>query len=410
MKNFISKILLLVFVFSLVSIPALADTKEPSVSADGAVLMDAQTGKILYSKNMNAEYPPASTTKLMTALLTIERCKLDDIVKIGQVPPLADGSKIYIYEDEEISVENLLYALLLVSANDCAEALAEHISGSIDNFAKEMNVRAKELGCLNTNFVNPSGLYDENHKTSAMDLALIMRELTKHPEYTKISSTLSYKIPATNKCDKERPLSNENKLIQKFSSYYYEGCDAGKTGYTIKSQHSYVASASRNGQRLIVALIHDSNKTFFPDSRNLFDYGFSNFNLVKLFSKDDEVTSYVKDDLIVPLYAANDTFYVKSIDSKILPKITLIDKDLTNLPFNKGDIILKANLAYDNNVIDSIDLKSGIDHEVKTFSTSAIKNATNTLLKTLFYALGALSLVVIALLLRKKYRNYKRKK
>lgn len=410
MKKFVSKILLLIFMFTLVSVPISAATKEPSVSADGAVLMDAQTGEILYSKNMNMSYPPASTTKLMTALLAIERCKLDDIVKVGQVPPLADGSKIYIYEDEELSVQNLLYALLLVSANDCAEALAEHIGGSMDNFAKEMNIRAKELGCLNTNFVNPSGLYDENHKTSAMDLALIMRELTKHPEYTTISSTLSYKIPPTNKCDKERPLSNENRLIQKFSTYYYEGCDAGKTGYTVKSQHSYVASASRNGQRLIVALIHDGNKTFFNDSRNLFDYGFANFNLVKLFSKGDEVSTYVKDELCVPLYAAKDTFYVKATDSTLLPQITLIDDDLSKVPFNKGDVILKANVIFNNKVIESIELTSGIDHTVKTFSTAIIKDTANTLLKTILYILGALFLAVSALLLRKKFKKYLAKK
>lgn len=388
-----------------------ADNKIPSVSADGAVLMDAQTGEILYSKNMDSAYPPASTTKLMTALLTLENCNLDDVVTIGANPPKAEGSKIYIYEGENIKIRDLLYALLLVSANDSAEALAEHIGGSIDNFAQEMNKRARELGCTDTNFVNPSGLYNKNHKTSAKDLALIMRELVSHPEYSKIATSLSYKIAPTNKCSKARPLYNENKLLQSFSSYYYKGCEGGKTGYTVQSQHSFVASASKGGRRLIVALIHDSKKTFFCDSIKLFNYGFENTKLMKMFSKGQQVTTYAENDLYIPLYAASNFYYVKKSDSKVIPKLSLIDKDLSNISFKKNDVVMKADIMYsDNKRLGSISLLSGIDHKINTAVPIVSKKTSSLILKAVLYIFIAMCSVVIVLLIRKNLRRSLRKK
>lgn len=410
MNRFLSIVVSVLLFFTFLPCEVYAATGEiPSVSADGAVLMDAETGEILYSKNMDSAYPPASTTKLMTALLTFEKCNLDDVVTIGANPPKADGSKIYIYEGENIKVRDLLYALFLVSANDSAEALAEHISGSIGNFAQEMNKRAQELGCTDTNFVNPSGLYDKNHKTSAKDLALIMRELVKQPEYSKIATTLSYKIAPTNKCSKERPLSNENRLLQSSSCYYYKGCEGGKTGYTSQSQHSFVASASKDGRRLIVALIHDSKKTFFNDSIKLFNYGFSNTKLVKMFSKGEQVTTYVNDNLYIPLYASKDFYYVKKADSAIIPKVSLIDKDLTNISFKKNDAVIKADIICGDKRLGSVDLLSGIDHSLKSPAPSASKKTSSLILKFILYALIAFSAAVILLLIRKNIRKRKRK-
>lgn len=247
------------------------------VAADSAVLMDGKTGEILYSKNMDTAYPPASTTKIMTALLTLENCKLEDIVTIGKNPPKTDGNNICLIEDEQFTVKDLLHALILESANDCANALAEHISGSVEKFAIRMNERAKELGCKSTNFMNPSGLYHKSHKSSAKDMALIMMELTKHSEFTDIATTMSYSIPSTNKTVRERSIPNRNRLLIKNSGFYYEGCIGGKTGYTIQSKHSYVASAIRDDRQLIVALVHDKEKKFYSDTIRLFNYGFSKF-------------------------------------------------------------------------------------------------------------------------------------
>lgn len=253
---------------------ASAQTSKLWVAADSAVLMDGKTGEILYSKNMNTAYPPASTTKIMTALLVLENCKLDDIVTIGKKPPNTEGNNICLIVEEQFTVKDLLYALILESANDCANALAEHISGSVENFALKMNERAKELGCKNSNFVNPNGLYHKYHKSSARDMALIMRELIKYKEFTEIATTMSYSIPATNKTVRERLIPNRNKLLIKNSGVYYEGCIGGKTGYTIQSKHSYVAGAVRGNSELIVALVHDQEKKFYEDTIKLFNFGF----------------------------------------------------------------------------------------------------------------------------------------
>ncbi|MDW8799844.1 D-alanyl-D-alanine carboxypeptidase [Clostridium sp. A1-XYC3] len=377
----------------------------PSVSADSVVLMDALTGELLYAKNPDTAYPPASTTKLMTALLTLERLDLDDTVKVGKKPPLADGSKIYLFEDEEIKVRDLLYGLLLASGNDCAEALAEKISGSVDNFAVEMNKRALELGAKNTNFINPSGLFHDKHKTSAKDLALIMRELSKNPEYTKIATTSSYKVAPTNKSSAERPLWNENKLVQKSSMYYYEGCQGGKTGYTVQSQHSYVSVASRGDQKLIVALVHDNNKTFFPDAVSLFNYGFNNFKLTPLFKKGDFITNYTSEGLTIPLLAASDFYYIQEKGSTGIPKCTLNDKSLGNKYFKKGETIADASITYNNKNIGTLKLMSGNDHELKQVFQDNVLN--KNYLKTK-YVVPASIVAVLALLFFVRKLNSKR--
>ncbi|MET7039244.1 D-alanyl-D-alanine carboxypeptidase family protein [Clostridium botulinum] len=382
MKLIFYKILCSILLFSLFfSNVALAKDSKPNlkIAADGVVLMDSKTGKIIYSKNPDKPYPPASTTKIMTALLTLERGNLDDIVTIGRKPPLAEGSKIYILEGEKIKVRDLLYGLLLASANDCAEALAEYLSGSLDNFSKDMNKRAKELGCTNTNFVNPSGLYNNKHRTSARDLAIIMNELVKQPEYSKIATTLSYNIPPTNKSKEKRPLWNENKLIQKHSNFYYKGCEGGKTGYTVQSDHSYVASVNKNNHRIIVALVHDKEKNFFDDSVKLFNYGFNNFTLDLLYPKDSYVTTYTNDNLKVPLYASKDFYYLKPKDDNMAPDLKLENTNLKNLKFKKGDVVLSANLSRGSNSVGSLTLKSGVDHKsVNIFTNNVISKHLNT--------------------------------
>lgn len=403
MKKFLTILLSSIIIFSNINLKVLAKEPEPTVSAEGAVLMDATTGEILYSKNMNAAFPPASTTKIMTALLTLEKCNLDDIVTVGKNPPFADGSKIYIFEGEQLTVRDLLYGLLLPSANDCAEALAEHISGSIDEFAKLMNKRAKELGCENTNFVNPSGLYNENHKTSAKDLALIMRQLSSMPEYKTIATTLATKIAPTNKNKEERPLWNENRLIQKNSRYYYDGIIGGKTGYTVQSEHSYVAAATRNGQRLIVALVHDKNKTFFEDSVNLFNYGFNNYKLEKLFSKGDEITNYKSENLTIPLIAGEDFYYVKEKNSNEVPTYTLPQTNLSDRSFKTGDILLEAPVTFSNKQIGNLKIASGTDHEIKpVFSFKSDSKVNNNLL---YFAVPGIAIILLMAVFIKRYRR-----
>lgn len=386
MRKFVVLLLISLLVLSNFSSLVYAKGNPPAVSADSAVLIDANTGEILYNKNMDTAYPPASTTKIMTALLTLENCNLDDVVTVGKNPPLADGSKIYLFEGEKITVRDLLYGLILVSANDCAEALAEYISGSMDKFAEKMNAKALELGCKDTNFVNPSGLFDPNHKTSAKDLALIMRALVLNSEYTKIATTQSYKIAPTNKSSLERPLWNENKLIQKGSKYYYNGCEGGKTGYTIQSDHSYVASATRNGHRLIVALVHDKNKTFFEDAPALLNYGFNNYDLVKLYSKGDFISNYSKNGIEIPLLTNEDIYFIREKGSTLRPTLKIkTESDLALKKIHKGDIVGNVTINSQN-----YPLVSSIDYNLTTSIGSVVSNKNNTN----FYIVASTILIV----------------
>ncbi|CAB1240135.1 serine hydrolase [Clostridium sp. MT-14] len=372
MKKTITFILLFLLICSGSSYNVYAKETPPSVSADSAVVLDAATGEILYAKNPDSAYPPASTTKIMTALLTLENTNLDDKVVIGNNPPAVEGTRLGLFPGEELTVRDLLYGLLLASDNDCAEALAEHISGSLHKFAAKMNTRAKELGAKNTNFINPTGLFNEKHKTSARDLSLIMRELHKNPEYSKIATSISYTIPPTNKSSKPRTVWNENKLVQKQSMYYYSGCQGGKTGYTIQSLHSYTAVATRNGETLIVALVHDKNKTFFPDSISLFNFGFNNFQLVKLYSKGDLVTTYNKNKLSVPLIADSNFYYVKEKGDKALPHLSIKNENLSFKLFKVGDVVSSADIYFKGKNIGKLNLSSGISHDEKQILNSDI--------------------------------------
>jgi D-alanyl-D-alanine carboxypeptidase len=411
MRKLTAIILLSIFIVFNIAPAVKAQANPPPASADSVVLMDATTGKILYEKNKDSAYPPASTTKIMTILLVLEKTNLDDIVTVSKNASLADGSKIYIREGEKLPVKELLYGLTLASANDCAVALAEHISGSVEEFAKLMNERAKSLGAKNTNFVNPNGLYDVNHKTSAYDLALIMQELTKYEKYKEIATTPSYIMAATNKCDLKRPLWNGNRLIQPGDPYYYEDCIGGKTGYTIQSKHSYIAAASRNGQKLIVSLVHDSPKTFFKDSRALLDYGFDNFELSEYFKKGDVVSNEtLKDGTVLPLLASKDLYIVKDKNSTPSEVIKLSELKLDKLTIKKGDLVSKATITFDKDSY-SLDLTSGIDYAKKKSSLSKLflKDATknsSVIVNVMKYILIILVLFIIFI----KIRNTKRKR
>ncbi|MBU3160121.1 D-alanyl-D-alanine carboxypeptidase [Clostridium frigoris] len=373
MKKLIAILLTSLFLSYNIATTVKASVKSPpkGISADSVVLLDATTGKLLYEKNKDSAYPPASTTKIMTILLVLEHSNLNDIVTVSKNASLTEGSRIYLVAGEKLTVKELLYGLILASANDCAVALAEHVSGTTQKFAKLMNSKADALGCKNTNFVNPNGLYNIKHKTSAYALSLIMQELTKHPEFKVIATTPSYKMASTNKSKIKRPLWNENRLIHKDDPNYYSGCEGGKTGYTTESQHSYIAVATRNGQRLIVVLVHDSKKTFFPDSRKLLDYGFENFELVKQFSKNDVVSKLtLEDGTVLPLLASKDLYIVKAKNSTSTSTTKIEQKKINSSSIKKGDLVNKAVISFGENSY-PLDLTSGINY---TKNTSALKN------------------------------------
>lgn len=248
----------------------------PQISSEGAVLMDADTSALLYSKNSETKYYPASITKLMTALLVAERTNLSDTVIFSKAATTnleAGAVTLNMAEGDKLTVEQCLYGLMLKSANDVANGLAEHVSGSVSSFAQLMNAKAKELGCTNTNFVNPNGLNNSNHYTTPHDMALIAKAAFQNSVVRKVCSTVRYQIPATKKAG-ARTVTMGHKMINSSDSRYYPGVVGGKTGFTSLAGNTLVTYAEKNGSRLIVVIMK-SKSTHYGDTKALLDYGFA---------------------------------------------------------------------------------------------------------------------------------------
>ena len=241
------------------------DEQQLDISAKAAVVMDASTGQVIISRNKDMELPPASTTKVMTAIVALDKAKLTDTFKVSRAAAAKSPSKVYLRPGDEITVEALLYSLLLKSANDSAAALAEGVAGSEDAFARMMTEKARSIGALHTNFRNASGLPSDDHYTTAYDLALILRYALQDERFNQISTT---KFATLNMGQKERMLlKNHNKLL-----WFYDGAGAGKTGYTIAARHCYVGEANCSNTKLIVALLRSGD--CWGDSKKLLDKGF----------------------------------------------------------------------------------------------------------------------------------------
>lgn len=288
MKKLITSLLLTVYIISSF-VCVSAEYSKPQINAKSAILIDASTGQIIYEKDMDAKKFPASTTKIMTAILAIENLELTDMLTadeetIDSVP--RDTSNIALDYGEEISVEDLLYATLLASGNDSSNVLAKGVSGSLDEFAKFMNEKAKEFGARNTNFANANGLHDENHYTSAYDLAQIMRHAISNETFCKVINTVLYDAMPTNKQEEVRTFANSHQMI-KTTPYAYQGTIGGKTGWTTDAGHTLVTACERNGTKLI-AVVMESGEALedkFAETVKLFDYGFDNFDKIVLTSE-----------------------------------------------------------------------------------------------------------------------------
>ena len=251
-----------------------------SVSAQSAVLIDAASGRVLFEKDAHRRLGMASTTKIMTALVVAESCDLSHTVRIPKAAVGVEGSSVYLVEGEELTVEQLLYALLLSSANDAAVALALTVADSVEEFADRMNRCARELGLQDTHFVNPNGLYDEDHYTTAYDLAIISAHALQNPTIRQIVSTYKKTIPL---CGKEgtRVLVNHNKLLR-----LYDGAIGVKTGFTTKTGRTLVSAAEREGLRLVAVTLNAPDD--WRDHTAMLDYGFSRFTTVLLTERGQE--------------------------------------------------------------------------------------------------------------------------
>jgi D-alanyl-D-alanine carboxypeptidase len=254
----------------------------PLVNAQGAIVIEASTGLILYEKNIHETYYPASITKIMTALVALENSSLGDVVTFSKKAVFdvdIDSSRIGIDVGEQLTMQQCLYGILLESANEVSYAVAEHIGGTVENFAVMMNEKAKSIGCLNTHFVNPHGLPDTEHLTSPYDMALITREAMKNETFRKIFDTRTYKIPPTNIQPETRYLANHHKFILN-EEYHYEDCIGGKTGYTSKAKYTLVSVAKRGDLEIICVIMRDdTSANQYKDTKKLLDYGFDNFSI-----------------------------------------------------------------------------------------------------------------------------------
>ena len=340
-------IICFICVLLILMLPAKTQAFEQT-SAKACVIFEANSGRLLYDKNKDIQLPEASTTKIMTALVTIENTNVDEKIKIPKQAVGIEGSSIYLREGEQLTVKELLYGLMLRSGNDCAVALALHVGGSIENFANMMNQKAKQLGCKNTNFVNPHGLPDENHYTSAYDLGLISCEAIKNPVFKQIVSAKSATI-SNDGYDYDRYLKNKNKILTLF-----DGANGIKTGYTKKAGRCFVGSAYRNGMQLVVVLLNCA--PMFEESMQLMQRCFEQYEMKNLLTIDDIYHTIKikkgKNKFTQAIVIDNFAYPLKkdgSEDNKI-KILTSLPQELPQKP-KKEQIVGKIDILFDNQLI-----------------------------------------------------------
>lgn len=335
-----------------------ADTSTISTYSPACILMEASSGKILYEKNANQVRYPASTTKIMTAILALENCELTDVATVSHnaiysIPP--DYVMCNIKEGEELTIEQLLNVLLIPSANDAAIVIAEHISGSVSKFSDLMNEKAKEIGCKNTHFVNPNGIHNKNHVSTAYDLALIGKYAMKNDTFRRIVKKTQYTLPATNKYSKtDRTFKTTNDLLIKNTSnsksnYYYSDATGIKTGYTGKAGNCLVSSAKRDNMEVISVVLganftKDGLSEKFLDSITLLNYAFDNYAVQTLQEKDSilkevEVRSATKETKNLKVLVKDDieTLVEKNANNETLTPEISIDK--LKAPISSGSTV-----------------------------------------------------------------------
>ena len=381
----------------------------PSIDAPSAILIEAKTGAVLYAKNADQAHFPASITKVMTALLTIENCSLDETVTFSYraTHELEENSSgIARTEGEEMSVRDCLYGLLIASANEVAQALAEHVSGSLEAFAELMNQRAAELGCTNTHFANPSGLNNPEHYTTAHDMALIFQEAIKNQDFRKIIGTTSYTVEPTNMTAESRTLNTSHALLAPDAPEHYEGGFGGKTGTTQIAEHTLVTGVERNGMTLITVVMRAAAGEGCQDSIQLFDYGYNNFQKVEVpggsviipNGTDTESLTTVEtaaDGETEQDYYYNEDYYVGSgIKAETTPQTLEITQDTEEDPKEQQE----------NDGLDDGEAE-GQEGQESAAGESLYRNA----MVVLAVLIGAALLVTIISAVKKKGKKKKRK-
>lgn len=314
------------------------------IYSESAILIENETGKILYEKNAYDRKYPASTTKIMTAILALENCDLNEYAVASDyaVNSVKSGyTKADIQVGESFTVEELLNVVILRSANEAATILAEHISGSVQNFSKLMNEKAKEIGCQNTNFENANGAHSDNHYSTAYDMALIARYCMKNEKFREICGKLECSLPQTDKWQEERKFKNTNSLMLSENKYYYPYCTGIKTGFTTPAKNCLISSAKKDDFEVIAVVLHAEStenglSARYLDTINMFNYGYNNYNFEDIKEEYDMI-GYVssrnqssRSEGIVPNTENNDEILTKDVNQE-KGSIISINKDILQI-------------------------------------------------------------------------------
>lgn len=400
----------LLIIFSILSNLNLAYAS-PNILSESAILIDASSGTILAQKNPDKKMYPASLTKIMTAILAIEMGKLTDVITVDDDTPFEiAGSHIALEPGEILTLKDLLYALMLPSANDAASAIAKHYGKTLDDFVKIMNDKAKELGAYNTHFENPHGLHDPNHYSTAADLALITQYAMKNETFRKIVETTKYEIKTTNKKNEPRYFTTLNKLLYNTSnnqiyvdgsyvSPYYEYATGAKTGYTPEAGNCLVATATKDGTDLIAVTMKGISLEMYQDTHNLFNYGFEEYQNTILINKNTFVKN-IKisngDSKEISVITETDLTALLEKGSMDNIKSNVVLNDIT-LPIEKNDVVGKIEYTLNNEIIGTVNLITPIS--VKSTEVESQGNILLTIVKfigylMLFAAVSILSLKI----------------
>ena len=322
-------------------------------SAKSACVINGTTGEVIFAKNETEKLPMASTTKIMTAITAIDHSSLDEIVTVSAAAASQEGSSAYIEPGMEVCMQDLLYGLMLNSGNDAAYAIAEHISGSVEEFAELMNKKTEEIGLNNTHFKNPSGLEDKEHYTTALDLALTARRAMSIPAIREIVGTQKYQTKTDN-TDKVLYFSNHNKMLK-----MYEGATGVKTGFTRAAGRCLVSSAKRDGMEFIAVTLCDPND--WKDHTEMLDYAFSKYYPKRIVEKGMTVkTAKIGGEKYAMTAAEDFVIPLRESGGNTIDVISHISQDLA-APINAGEKVGYLEIRYDGKTVGSVDVVSESD-------------------------------------------------
>ena len=357
----------------------------PDIYAKSGIVIDADSGTVLYDKKSDTKRYPASITKIITALLTIENCKMNDTVTFSKnaITSLQYGDANFGCQiGEKMTVKECLYALMLSSANEVATALGEHVGGTEENFAKMMTERAKKAGAKNTNFVNCNGLHNKEHYVTAYDMAMIMKDALKYDSFKKIINSTTYTVKKNNKRKTNDQTLQRHKMVWLTSGYYYDGIIGGKTGYTDEAGNTLVTAAKRNGTTLISVVLKSNTFNVYEDTKKLLDFGFDNFENKNVSENDTRfVQNTNSSNLKSPFTDYEDNIYIDPNSSVVLPK-NFKFKDLkSQVVFEKEkNSFAKVVYKYGDKEVGTARLIYEKNGKVQTNKVSKKTNETPTLI------------------------------